>query len=116
LYIFASIPTTFFMENYLAIFIIALISLGLTVLLRSITAIVIQGALVFFFYFTLIESTVILVVASAIQVVITAVILYKMFKAITFNYTLVLEKTHELKPNHTVTLDKATRFSFWHTK
>lgn len=102
---FAAIPTTFFMENYPAIFIIALITPGLTVLLRSIIAIVIQAALVFFFYFTLIESTAILLIISAIQILITAVILYKMFKAITFNYTLVLEKTHDLKPNFTTTLD-----------
>lgn len=103
-----------FMDNYLYIFIIAVITFVLTVLLRALTLTALQS--IFILLYSLVMNEIILVTLSVLQIVIAILTLYKLFMAIHMNYLLVLEKTFQIRPDLLKTEHRGSQFSFWHTK
>lgn len=84
-----------FLQDYYILFMIALLSLCLLILFRSIIGILIQ--LVFFVATMLISLTGLVWLVNvllAVQIVIGLFLIYQMKKAIDYNFQIALEKTH----------------------
>ncbi|GAA0600385.1 hypothetical protein GCM10009001_16010 [Virgibacillus siamensis] len=114
MFIYSGMTLNYFMEDYLYIFILAVVTFVLSILLRALTVTALQGALLLAYSIT--EGGIIPAVLAGLQILITILTLYKIFKAINMNYLLVLEKTHEISPNLITDEHRGSRFSFWNTK
>ncbi|WP_249870004.1 hypothetical protein [Oceanobacillus saliphilus] len=109
----AESPFANFAQEYTVIFYLAIMTFALSIVLRSTKFFLTQLALVL--VVLILNETAIIVLQflfTAIQVLLTATILYKMKKAIDYNYALILEKTHETPRRITTSGYNGTRSTF----
>ncbi|WP_164668063.1 hypothetical protein [Virgibacillus doumboii] len=105
-----------FMEQYAFIFIAAIITFGLLVMLRSFAMAALQVVVLMTMVMMAgVEFTVYPMFVMA-QFILSGLVIYKFLQALDMNYRLVLEKTHEIEPNLTKQEHRGSRFSFWNTK
>ncbi|MBP1948004.1 hypothetical protein [Virgibacillus litoralis] len=103
------------MQEYSLVFIIAIITTVLTIMMRSFLVTSIQ-VLLLLSLSVLPESTgIIQFIFIAAQIALSGIVVYKIYKAIDMNYRLVLEKTHQSRPNLINDESRGSRFSFWRT-
>ena len=89
--------------DYSFIFYLSIITLALILLLKSYKMFI--GQFVLFLSFSLLDETVtpiILAVMILVQIALSVFVLYRFKKAIDRNYQLVLEKTHQTRPQLTI--------------
>ncbi|GGK02918.1 hypothetical protein GCM10007063_26460 [Lentibacillus kapialis] len=104
-----------FMEEYAFIFIGAIITIGLTIMLRAFWVMLLEIALI---HLPLLfqDSEIIVSVLLIGQIALSVVVLYKYLMAIEMNYSLVLEKIHKKDPDLIKTEHRGSQFSFWKTR
>lgn len=89
-------------EYYSLILFLVIITLALTIILKSTKIFITQLILLLaFFFISESSSFVVGFLFIAAQIVLSLSTLYKLKKAIDRNYMLVLEKTHQARPNIT---------------
>lgn len=81
-----------FSELYVILFVLGIVTLTFTIILRSLLLFIGQFALLAMWM--MFSSLMISFIFITIQLVLILYLLYRMKKAIDYNYTLVLEKTH----------------------
>ena len=102
-----------FMEEYAFIFIGAIITIGLTVMLRAFWVTLLQ--IVLMNIPLIMQSEVMVPFLLVAQIVLSGMVLYKLIMANDMNYKLVLEKTHQKQPDLIKEEHRGSRFSFWKT-
>lgn len=103
-----------FIEQYAFIFIAAIITIGLLIMLRSFITLGVQVVLVA--GIVMLSELNVSPVFYIAQAALSGLVIYKIIKALDMNYRLVLEKTHKLTPNLIKKEHRGSRFSFWNTK
>ncbi|SDQ24628.1 hypothetical protein SAMN05216231_1126 [Virgibacillus salinus] len=104
------------MQEYSLVFIIVIITTVLTIMMRSFLITSLQVLLLLSLSTVLPESTgIIQFILIAAQIALSGIVVYKIYKAIDMNYRLVLEKTHQARPDLIVDESRGCRFSFWRT-
>ncbi|HLR62354.1 MAG TPA: hypothetical protein VK097_07920 [Lentibacillus sp.] len=103
-----------FMEEYIFIFIGAIITIGLTIMLRAFWVMLLQIVLINLPLFVQNSEAMVLVLLIA-QIALSGEVLYKYLMAIEMNYNLVLEKIHKKDPDLIKEEHRGSRFSFWKT-
>ncbi|SFD97207.1 hypothetical protein SAMN05216238_106227 [Lentibacillus persicus] len=101
----------FFIEHYAMVFVAAIATTGLTIMLRAFWVTLVQAVLIALPVF--ITAQALIPFFLTLQLILTALTLYKFLKAIDMNYQLVLEKTHEKDPKLIKDEHRGSRFSFW---
>ncbi|QKY69962.1 hypothetical protein [Lentibacillus sp. CBA3610] len=102
-----------FMEDYAFIFVAAIITIALTIMLRAFGVTLIQAVVLGIPALINIEAMVSIMIIA--QVLLTGVTLYKFIKALDLNYQITLEKTHQKQPDLIKEEHRGSRFSFWKT-
>jgi membrane protein implicated in regulation of membrane protease activity len=92
----------FISQQFSFILFLAIITLALTVVLKSMKLFIAQFTLLVSLSLLHAEMTMILpILISIVQVILSAFILYRLKKAVDRNYQLVMEKTHQQRPDIT---------------
>lgn len=100
-------------QNYLLVFILAILTLVFSLLLRSAIVFWIQiGLLVFFYAIEASWGSIGYMTATACQVLLSVLVAVGYLKAVNYNYHLILEKTHRIPRKITVHGYSGTRRSF----
>lgn len=102
-----------FMEDYVFIFIAAIITVGLTIMLRAFLVMLVQIILMSVPFIINIEAMI--PILSIAQIIISGLTLYKLVKAIDMNYKIILEKTNQKQTDLIKNEHRGSRFSFWKT-
>lgn len=103
------------MADYKFIFIGALITVALTIMLRAFLVTGLQVLLLLTLFILPGSHEIVHVAFLIAQVVLSATVLYKIGGALDMNYKLVLEKIHQSRPNLIKNEHRGSRFSFWKT-
>ena len=102
-----------FIQEYYLIFMVTLLSLTILIMLRTITISLLQivyfGILVFV---SQINIAWLLTILFVIQIVSTFYLIYRLKKAVDYNFEIVLEKTHLIERNYTKTDYSGSKKSF----
>lgn len=103
------------MQDYTVIFIMAIVTVIFTIMLRSFLVATLQVLLIL--SLTILPENVVMIqsIFVAVQAVLSGVVVYKIVKAVDMNYRLVLEKTHQKTPDLINDQQRGSRFSFWNT-
>lgn len=99
-----------FSVDYSFVFYITMMTLVLAVLLKSVK--IMLAEVVFFAIFFIIDIPVIYVLLTALQILLTLFVLYRLKQAIDYNYMLILEKTHQIPRKITSSGDNGHRSTF----
>lgn len=89
-------PGNVITHDYAWLFVVAILSLALTVILRSpiyaLLEVILLGAL----YFSLATTSVFFYPLMGIQIILAIILPYNLMRAINHNYQLIMEKTHQV--------------------
>ena len=99
-----------FLEWYGILFILGIITLAFTILLRS--WLLFLGQLIIVSTSMIVSNITISFILMILQILFTIYLLYRMKQAIDYNYVLVLEKTHQTPRKITSDRDTGTKFTF----
>ncbi len=103
------------MQEYTLVFIMAIVTIMLTVMLRSFLVTTLQVLLLLALAFIPQNIAAVQPAFVIAQIVLSGIVVYKIIKAIDMNYRLVLEKTHHKRPDLITDESRGSRFSFWRT-
>ncbi|MFC4557548.1 hypothetical protein ACFO3D_04920 [Virgibacillus kekensis] len=107
---------SFVVEGFSFIFIAGMVSIILSILLRSFLTTFIQVILLAALLIINSDGGLVYVIGGLAQFALTGLIIFKYIMAIEMNYQLVMEKTHQIPVNVSGNGDRGSRFSFWQTK
>lgn len=102
-----------FLTDYKVILFVVLMSFALALMLKSMTAFLVQVAL--FVAIIIVDQTAIIALyipMVVIQIAVALFLLYRLIVAIDRNYQLILEKTHQMHPEITKNRNSGTQRSF----
>ncbi|MFB4167807.1 hypothetical protein ACE1TG_07480 [Virgibacillus sp. JSM 102003] len=103
------------MQEYMVVFIMAVITTVFTIMMRSFLVTLIQVLLLLSLIVLSESAGTIQFIFIAAQIVLSGIVIYKIIMAIDMNYRLVLEKTHQTRPDLINDESRGSRFSFWRT-
>lgn len=104
-----------FIQDYYLMFMIVLLSLSILIMLRTITVTLIQ--IIFFgvlLWVSQMDVFWLISVLFAVQLIFTLYIMYRLKKAIDYNFQLILEKTHLSDRYYTKTDYSGSKKSFFY--
>ena len=95
---------------YGVLFILGIVTLAFTIILRS--WLLFLGQLILLSASMMVSNITISFILMTLQILFTIYLLYRMKQAIDYNYALVLEKTHQTPRKITSDGDTGTKFTF----
>ena len=105
---------TLLTHQHILLFIVAILTFSFTIILRTKRVFLIQLLLFITFYVVEQSPQNIFYILSAVsQLLLGMIVGYRLLKAINYNYTLILEKTHQIPRNHTKDGISGRRSSFF---
>ncbi|GAB3057200.1 hypothetical protein [Virgibacillus ainsalahensis] len=110
----ADFQFTLFVQEHRFIFFLAIVTFALSIILRT-KKLFFGQLLLFLIIFTINESAIPILyyLLIAVQSILAAAVIYKFKKAVDRNYTLVIEKTHEIPPDLTKGGHDGTQSTFF---